>query len=181
MSKTVKEFLVRDYKDILGDVEEALIVSIRGVDANTNNRMRLGLAKKNIRITVVRNSLVRRAVEGSPLAALSDLFEGPSALAYGAESVVDVARELVKWAKEVEALELKGAILDGEVFRGKAGVVALSKFPTRDEAIAKVVTLVLSPGGKLVSQLKGPGSTLASILKSIEEKLEKGETISALA
>ena len=50
-------------------------------------------------------------------------------------------------------------------------------YPTRDEAIAKVVTLVLSPGGKLASQIAGPGARLASIVKAIEEKLEKGEAI----
>lgn len=180
MSKAVKELLMRDYEALLGDVEEALVISVRGVASGPTNRLRLGLAKKNIKITVVRNSLARKALTGTKLAGLTDLLEGPSALAYGAESVVDVARELVDWAKKTENLELKGAILDGEVFTGKAGVEALSRYPTREEAIGKLVTLVLSPAQRLVGQAKGPGSRLAGVLKTIEEKLEKGETIARI-
>lgn len=177
MSKTIKEFMMRDYQSLLEGVDDALVLSLRGVPANDNNRLRLGLAKKNIRVTVVRNNLARNAMKDTGLAGVGELLEGPSAIAYGAESVVDVARELVKWAKEIQNLELKGAILDGELFRGAAGVDALSKYPTREEAVGKVVTLVLSPARKLAGQIKGPGSRLASIVKAIEEKLEKGEAI----
>ena len=177
MSKAVKDLLTRDYRDRLGGVEDALVISIRGVAANDNNRLRLGLAKKEIRVTVVRNTLARKAFADTALAGLDPVLEGPSALAYGAESVVDVARELVRWAKEIKDLELKGALLDGQLFEGKAGVEALSKFPTRDEAIAQAVTLVLSPGRNLMAQIAGPGARIAGIIKAIEEKLEQGETL----
>ncbi len=177
MSKAVKKFMMRDYSDRLGDVEDALLISIRGIEANENNRMRLGLLEKDIRITVIRNNLAKHTFGESKLSNLGPLLEGPSALAYGAESVVDVARELVKWAKEVENLELKGAVLDGELYEGEAGVERLSKFPTRDEAIADAVTLILSPGRKLMGSIKGPGGRLMGIVKAIEEKLEKGEAI----
>ena len=95
----------------------------------------------------------------------------------GAETVVDVAREIVDWAKKIKKIELKGAVLDGELYAGKDGVEALSKFPTRAEAQAQVVQLVLSPAGNLVSAITSPGAEIVSILKTIEEKLEKGEAI----
>lgn len=177
MSKTMKNFLIRDYQQILDGVEDALVISIRGVDANSNNRLRMGLAEKEISITVVRNSLAKKAFEGTGLAGLSPVMEGPAALAYGGETVVDVARELTKWAKEIENLELKGAILDGHLFEGAEGVEKLSKMPTRDEAISQAVTLILSPGRNLVGQILGPGRTVAGLVKAIEDKLEKGETI----
>lgn len=177
MSKFVKELMCRDYEDRLGGVENALVVSIRGVDANTNNRLRVELQQKDIRITVVRNNLARKTFADGPLAGLAPVLEGPSAIAYGAESVIDVARELVKWAKDVEQLELKGAILDGMLFEGADGVHRLSKFPTREEALAEAVTLVLSPAKKLVGQIGGPGGRLMGVVKAIEEKLENGETI----
>lgn len=178
MSKPVKEMLIRDYQDRLGDTSDALVVSIRGVSANDNNKLRQELASKDIRITVVRNNLHKHAFGETALGNLGPVMKGPTALAYGAETVVDVARELVKWAREIEHLELKGAVLDGELFEGKEGVERLSKFPTRDEAIAQTVTLILSPARNLVGAVKGPGSALASVVKSIEEKLEKGEAIS---
>lgn len=177
MSKVVKKLLMRDYESRLEGVEDALLISIRGVPAFDNNRFRNELAKKNIRVTVIRNNLAKNTMKGGPLGSLAPLLEGPSALAYGAESVVDVAREVMEWAKKLEKLELKGAVIDGELFEGKAGVERLSKLPTREEALAKAVTLILSPGGKLVSAVKGPGSKIVSIVKTIEEKLDKGEAI----
>ncbi len=180
MSKPVKNMLIRDYQALLEGVEDALLVSIRGIEANDNNRMRQGLAEKQIKVTVIRNNLAKHALKDSGLESLEPLFSGPSALAYGAESVVDVARELVKWAKDVQKLELKGAVLDGLVFEGDAGVRRLSNFPTREEAIAQNVTLVLTPGQKLVGAAMGPGSALSSCLKAIEEKLEQGEAIAKL-
>ncbi len=181
MSKPVKNWMMRDFREKLEGTDSALVVSIRGMSANDNNHLRQELAKKQIRITVVRNTLARHAFADSPLASASPLLEGPSALAYGAETVVDVARELVKWAKEIEQLELKGAVLDGELFEGEAGVERLSKFPTREEAQAQAVTLFLSPARNLASAATSPAKKIAGILKTIEEKLEQGETIAKLA
>ncbi len=177
MSKPMKEMMIEDYRRRLDGVENALVISVRGVGANDNNQMRTTLAKKDIRITVVRNNLARYAFEGTGLAGLDPIMEGPSALAYGAESVVDVAREIMEWAKKLDNLELKGAILEGELYEGAAGVERLSKMPTREEAIAQDVTLILSPGRNLVGSVLGPGGALMGIVKAIEDKLEKGEAI----
>lgn len=177
MSLKTKNYLIRDYQTRLGDAENAMVISIRGMGAIETNKMRMDLARKDIHITVVQNSLAKRAIGETPMAGLSKFLEGPSAMAYGGESVVELAREIVRWAKQVEKLELKGAILDGELFEGKAGVDRLSKFPTKDEAIAKVVTIVLTPAGKLVSAVKAPGANILGIVKEIESRLEKGETI----
>jgi len=181
MSKPVKEMMIRDYQDRLGDAENAVVISIRGVEANENNRFRVGLLEKDIHVMVVRNSLGKKAISEGTMSDLGPILEGPSALSWGGESVIDVARELVKWAKEIELLELKGAILDGELFEGEAGVIELSKFPTRDEAIAQNITLILSPGRNLLGAVKGPGGRLMGIVKAIEEKLEDGETIGKIA
>jgi large subunit ribosomal protein L10 len=108
-------------------------------------------------------------------------MEGSNALAYGAESVVEVARAIVDLIGKHPVLELKGAVLDGQLFEGDAGVKALSRFPTRDEAIAQTVTLILSPGRKLAGQIKGPGGRIAGIVKTIVEKLEKGEVVGGQA
>jgi len=153
------------------------VIEIRGMDANQNNEMRLDLAEKDIRVTIVKNSLARKAFAGTALEFLRPALQGPSALAYGGESVVDVARALVEWAKKVEHLQLKAAVLDGEYFEGEAGVKKLSQFPTKDEAKARIVQLVLTPAGNLVGAALGPGSTILSIVKEIQNKLEDGETI----
>ena len=178
MSKAVKDIIMRDYKDRMGDHEDAVVITLRGVDANQNNKLRRDLQAKDVRLTMVRNNLFLKAVEGTSLTALEPVLTGSNVLAYGAESVVEVAREIVDLVKELPDVELKGAVLDGQLFEGEDGVKALSKFPTRDEAIAQDVTLILGPGRKLLGAVKGPGGRLMGVVKAIEEKLEKGEAIS---
>ena len=178
MSKTIKEMIMKEYLDRFGEITGAVVIDIRGIEANDNNDFRIGLQEKNITITVVKNTLARKALKGTDLEAIGESLSGPSALAYGADSVVNVARELVDWAKKVKQLDLKGAILDGEYFEGEAGVKRLSGFPTREEAHARVVQIVLTPAGNVVGAAKSPGSNILGIVKEIQEKLEKGEAIS---
>lgn len=178
MSKLVKEMILAAYKSRFADVSDALLIDIRGIDANENNTLRLDLARQDIRVTVVKNTLARKVFAGTTLEPLGPILEGPTAVAYGAESVVDVARALVEWAKKVEDLELKAAVLDGQLFEGEAGVKRLSEYPTRPEAQARVVALMLSPASKLVGAALSPGSRIMGIVQEIQDRLEKGETIS---
>jgi large subunit ribosomal protein L10 len=177
MSKPIKEMLVSDYKSRFEDVDGALVIDIRGMTSNENNSLRMGLHKKNIRVTVVKNTLAKKAFAGTKLDVLGNELDGPSALAYGAESVIDVARELVDWARKIKQLTLKGAVLDGTYYDGAEGVKRLSTFPTREEAQAKVVQLILSPASNLLRAATSPGSNILGIVKEIQERLEKGQTI----
>ncbi|MEL7472474.1 MAG: 50S ribosomal protein L10 [Planctomycetota bacterium] len=179
MSKPVKDMIMAEYRERLGE-HDALVVTIRGMDAFQTNTMRNDLREKHIRMTMVRNELFNKTFSDSTLAALAPVMRGQNTVVYGAESVVEVAREVVELVKQFPDIELKGAVLDGQLFEGEDGVQRLSKFPTRDEAIAQAVTLVLSPGRNLVGQVLGPGRTVAGLVKAIETKLENGETISAV-
>ena len=185
MSKTVKGIIIRDNRHRLSgggeSFPDAAVISIRGLKAIDTTKLRSTLRKKSIKVTVVRNALASKAFQGTSLESLNEVLAGASALAYGGQSVVEVARELTELVKGMPALELKGAILDGTLYKGKAGVEELSKFPTREEAIGQVVTLIVSPARKLVAQIQGPGSTVAGVVKAIESKLEKGEAIAAKA
>ena len=181
MSKQIKEMIVSEYKRRFDDVSDALIIDIRGIDANENNDLRVNLLQKDIHITVLKNSLAKSAFAGSDLEALTTTLSGPSALVFGGDSVVDVARNLVDWAKKVKKLELKAAVLDGELFEGKEGVTRLSDFPTKEEAQGTVVQLVLSPAGNLVKAVTSPGSNLLGVIKEIRTRLEEGNTIDKIA
>ena len=181
MSKPVKELIIDDYKERFEKVEGALVVDIRGMTSNDNNAFRRGLQTKQIRVTVIKNALAMKAFAGTPLEPLGPALEGPSAVAYGETSVVDVAREIIEWTKKLKTMALKGAVLDGMYFDGPEGVKRLSQFPTKDEALAKVVTLILAPAGKIVGCAVSPGSKILGIVKEIQERLEKGEAIAAVA
>jgi large subunit ribosomal protein L10 len=181
MSKTVKEMIIRDYKSRLEGVNDATLISIRGVKAIDTTKLRGVLRKKQVKVTVVRNSLARKALDGSGLSPLFPMMDGNNAFVYGGASVVEVARELTKVLADIPGIEIKGAVLDGTLFTGEKGVKELSKFPTREEALSQTVTIILGPGRKLAAQIKGPGSNIAGIIKAIETKLEKGETIAKKA
>ncbi|MEO0482859.1 MAG: 50S ribosomal protein L10 [Planctomycetota bacterium] len=180
MSKPVKKMMIEEYRERLGE-HDALVVSIRGMDAFQTNTVRNDLRKKSIRMTMVRNDLFRTAFAESGLKALDPVMNGQNTVVYGAESVVEVAREIVELLKAFPDIELKGAVLDGELFEGTDGVERLSKFPTREEAIGQAVGLILGPGRKLVAQVQGPGRNVAGLVKAIETKLEAGETIAAVS
>ncbi len=181
MSKTVKTMIIREYKSRFDGAKDATLISIRGVKATDTTKLRGTLRKKQVKVTVVRNALAKKALEGSGLDALFPLMEGNSALVYGGNSVVEIARELTKALGDFPNLELKGAVLDGQLFKGEKGVKELSKYPTREEALGQTVGLLLGPAKKLAAQVKGPGANIAGLIKAIEARLEKGETIAKTA
>jgi len=179
MSKPVKNLITKAYEGRFDGLSGAVLVDIRGIDSNTTNNFRASLAKKQMKITVVKNSLAKRAFDGTDLEGLTELIDGGSAMIYSVDeetSVVNVARELLDWVKKLEKMEFRGAILDGIKF-GPTEIKKLSEFPTKEEAQAKVVTMLLSPARNLVGAVKAPAGNIAGILKTIQEKLEKGEAI----
>ena len=169
--------IVAEYKRRFNDVSDALVIDIRGIEANENNNLRIDLLEKDIQITVLKNSLAKTAFEGTELEVLTTTLSGPSALVFGGDSIVDIARNLVDWAKKVKKLDLKAAVLDGELFDGVDGVKRLSNFPTKDEAQGTVVQLVLSPAGNVIKATTSPASNLLGIIKEIRTRLEEGTTI----
>jgi large subunit ribosomal protein L10 len=177
MSKSVKNMLVTEYRRRFDGVSNALLVDIRGIEANQNNELRQSLHASAIRITVIRNKLAQDAFQDTALEALNPALVGPSAMCYGGDSVVEVARVLVDWAKKIKELDLKAACLDGEYFEGADGVKRLSKFPTRDEAQAKIVQLMLAPASNVIGAATSAGSNVMGIIKEIQERLEKGDEI----
>jgi large subunit ribosomal protein L10 len=181
MSKQVKEMIIREYKARIGGFNDATLISIRGVKATDTTKLRGVLRKRKVKMSVVRNALAKKALAGSGLEPLFPLMDGNNALIYGEASVVEVARELTKILADMPAVELKGAVLDGQLFTGAKGIKELSKYPTKIEAQGQLITLILGPARTLAAQIKGPGATIAGLVKAIETKLEKGETIAKKA
>jgi large subunit ribosomal protein L10 len=175
MSKKVKSLIEKELADRFKDVDGVAVINPRGIAATKTNQIRRRLREKGLRMTVVKNTLVKRATAKGKLKGFESLLDGPSAIIYGKASISTVARLLLAEKKNDEKIELRGMFFDGEVYVGDKGVEQVSKLPTREEAIGTLVAIILSPGRKLAAALKGPGSKIGSILKTIEDKAKEKE------
>jgi large subunit ribosomal protein L10 len=174
MSKKVKALIQGELKSRFEGVNECLVVSLRGLNGKESNEMRGDLLDKQIQVSVVKNSLARRAFGELGAEAMGVLLTGPCAIAHGGDSIVDVAKVMMDWSKKLDKLEIKGGYLDGQALDASQAK-DLSKMLSRSELQGAVVALAQSPGARVAGAITGPAGYLAGCIKSLVEKLEEAQ------
>ncbi len=148
---------LEDKKAIVAEVQEAaknalsaVVADSRGVEVGDMTALRKQARDNGVWLKVVRNTLARRAVEGTDYECLSDTFVGPTIIAFSQEHPGAGARILKDFAKGNEKLELKAAAFEGAV----VDISVLASLPTYDEALAKLMSCMKeAAAGKLVRTL----------------------------
>jgi large subunit ribosomal protein L10 len=173
MSKYVKDLITGTLKQRLDGVSDLLLVDVVGMKNEQSVVLRKGLREKNIQLLVVKNSLARRATEGTALAPAFEGVEGTMAVVWGGDDIVSLAKEVIRLSEQPDyaPFAAKGGVMDGQQLSADE-VKQVSKWPSREEQLSILVGQILSPGATLSAQLLGPGRKLAS---QIKQKGEEGE------
>ncbi len=178
MSKVIKQMEMDALRSTFQNVRDAVVLSMKGLDCQLEGALRATLRKKNVRLKMVKNSLTRRVFNelGFRIGEDSPLWAGPTTLAWGTNSVAELSRaidEELKKSKNAAAykdkVNVKAALADGEMIRFEE---ALTR-PTREEAIAQIIGMILGPGAAIAGCLTGPASQVASQIQKISEKTEE--------
>ena len=180
MSKYVKGLIQGEMGKMITDaqISDFMVVSTRGISGNENNELRGEMLKKGMRLSVVKNALFKKALANTGMESGVELIEGTCAIAYGGDSIVDVAKEVVDWSKKFKAFEVKGAYLEGIAYDA-AGALTVSKMLTRVELLGEVAMLANSPASNLVGAIGGPAGVIAGCIKTIIDKGEDSESQAA--
>jgi large subunit ribosomal protein L10 len=173
MSYYVKGLVQKEYEKQFADVQDFLVMNLSGLSGQDNNAIRGELKEKGIRLRMVRNAMMQRALESLSRKPAASLFAGGTCtVAFGGDSLVDVAKEIEAYSKKYKAIQFRGAFVE-ETVLDEEGAKALAKMPNRAELQGQVVQLAISPGARLASAVLSGGSNIAGCLKSLIEKLEK--------
>jgi len=121
-------------------------------------------------VRVAKNRLAKIALDGTPCESMTDLLTGMTVFSYS-EDPVSAAKVAVAYAKENEKLVVLGGSMGGEALDA-AGVVTVSKMPSREELLAQIAACLGAPASNIAGTLGAPASNIASILSTIEERGE---------
>lgn len=171
MTREEKATVIDDLKAQLADNNTIYLADISGLDAATSSDLRRACFKANIQLSVVKNTLLAKAMEASDkeFGELQDVLKGNTSLMF-AEAGNAPAKLIKKFRKKNKRPLLKGAFIEEAIFVGDDKLDTLVSIKSKEEIIGEIIGLLQSPVKNVISGLKSGGGTLAGILKTLSEK-----------
>ncbi len=169
MSRYVKRLMMDELRRTLEGVDDFLFVDLERLNANEATELRLALRERAIRVRVVKNTLARIVLRELGIEGADPILQGPTAIAWGGDSIVELAREITEWTKKIDRFRIKGGVLAKKAI-SEADVVALSRMPTREELIGRIVSLLVGSGTRVVALLQGAAGRVVGQIKSKAEQ-----------
>jgi len=154
----LKAPIVEEIKAAVDGAQSVVAVKYLGINVADDTKLRKELRENGVVYKVFKNTLIKRAVEGTAFAALDPDLEGPTALAISKTDATAPARIVAKYAKDIKALELKSGVVEGAYY-DKAGIETVATIPGREELLSR-----------LLGSLQSPIANFARVLNQIAEK-----------
>ena len=154
----LKQPVVAEIAELLNGAASVVAVDYRGLTVAQDTELRKQLRAAGIVYKVYKNTMIRRAAEGTDYAALDPNLEGPTAIAVSKDDATAPARMLAEFAKKADKLEMKGGIVEGTYYDAK-GIQVIATIPSREVLL-----------GRLLGSMQSPVTNFARVLNQIAEK-----------
>ncbi|GJL84055.1 MAG: 50S ribosomal protein L10 [marine bacterium B5-7] len=167
LSLTQKQAVVAEVTESISAAQAMILAEYRGLSVSQLTGMRAAAREAGVFVRVVKNTLARRVVAGSPFEGLSEHFVGPVIMT-ASDDPVAVAKLVSKFSKDIEPLKITVGVMDGELIN-ESQIQALAKLPSREELLATLVGTMQAPIAKLVQTLNEVPSRFVRTLAALEE------------
>jgi large subunit ribosomal protein L10 len=154
----LKQPIVQAIASEIEGAQSVVLVDYRGLTVAQDTELRKQLREAGVTYKVYKNTMMKRAFEGTEFEGLEGCLEGPSAIAISKDDATAPARIICNFAKDAPALELKGGVVEGTVY-DIAGLTELSKIPSREVLLSR-----------LLGSMQSPIANFARVIKQIAEK-----------
>ena len=171
MTREEKSKVIERLTAELAENTNIYMTDVSGLNAIETSKLRRACFKANIKLSVVKNTLLSKAMESSDkdFGNLSEVLVGNTALMYS-EVGNSPAKLIKQFRKKSERPLLKGASIEDSVYVGDDQVEFLANIKSREELIGEIITILQSPAKNVISALQSSGSTISGVLKTLSEK-----------
>jgi large subunit ribosomal protein L10 len=171
MTREEKSQVIQDLTAKLADTSTIYLADISGLDATTTSNLRRACFKANVQLSVVKNTLLAKAMEASDkdFGDLTSVLKGNTSMLV-AEAANAPAKLIKEFRKKSDKPFLKGAYAEESVYIGDDQLDALVNIKSREELIGDIITLLQSPAKNVISALQSGGNKLSGILTTLSEK-----------
>lgn len=161
----LKAPIVEEISGYIKDAQSVVLVDYRGLTVEQDTKLRKACRENDIIYKVYKNTMMNFAFKGTDFEGLAPYLEGPSAVAISTKDATAPARVMGKFAKEADALEIKGGVVEGTVYDAK-GIAEIASIPSREELLSK-----------LLGSMQSPIANFARVMQQLADKGGAGEAV----
>ena len=171
MTKSEKSIVIERITSELNESKNIYLTDASGLNSVQTSKLRRACFKSNIKLSVVKNTLLEKAMTSSEkeFGELDQVLKGNTALMFS-EVGNAPAKVIKEFRKKVEKPLLKGASIEDAIYIGDEQLSYLADLKSKEELIGDVITILQSPAKNVISALKASGSTISGVLKALSEK-----------